>query len=292
MDGVSTVLTGWSFLESPRWRDGRLWASDFYTGTVLSARADGTDVRVEAEVPAQPSGLGWLPDGRLLVVAMREHRILRREPDGTLAVHADLAAHCGGLLNDMLVDDAGRAWVGDFGFDLMRAAPVRTTNLVRVDPDGTATVVAEDLHFPNGMVLIDGTLVVAETLGNRISAFDVRPDGSLSDRRDWAVLGAVPTATDARAVLGQVVVAPDGLVADAEGAVWAADAMGVRAVRVREGVGIVDEVLVDTGCYACTLGGEDGRTLFLATAPDYDERERRDTRGSRMLAVRVGVGAR
>lgn len=285
-----TVLSDMSFLEGPRWRDGRLWASDFYTHRVLSCREDGSDLRVEAEVPAQPSGLGWLPDGRLLVVSQRDKRVLRREADGTLAVHADLSAHASGVLNDMLVDAHGRAYVGNFGFDLMGGADVTTADLVRVDPDGATTVVARDLHFPNGVVLLDGVLVVAETLGNRISAFDVGPGGELGPRRDWARFGDPPTATDVPSVLGALVVAPDGMCADREGAVWAADAIGNRAVRVLGGE-IVDQVDAGTGVYACALGGEDGRTLFLCTAPGFAEHERRDTREGRMLAVRVEVPA-
>ncbi len=287
---VLTVLQDLSFLEGPRWRDGRLWTSDFYTHQVLSCREDGSDLRVEAEVPAQPSGLGWLPDGRLLVVSQRDHRVLRREPDGALVTHADLSAHATGVLNDMLVDAQGRAYVGNFGFDLMGGGELRTAALVRVDPDGSAAVVARDLYFPNGMALVDGVLVVAETLGNRISAFDVGPDGGLGARRDHARFGDPPTATDVPGVLGSLVVAPDGMCADRDGAVWAADAIGNRAVRVRGGE-IVDTVDAGTGVYACALGGEDGRTLFLCTAPGFAEHERRDTREARMLATRVEVPA-
>ena len=289
MAELSTVLSDYSYFEGPRWHDGRVWVSDFYTFQVLSARADGSDVRVEAEVPGQPSGLGWLPDGRLLIVSMRDHLLLRREQDGTLAVHADLSAHAKGHLNDMVVDGRGRAWVGSFGFDLMGGGELRTAPLVRVDPDGGTTVVAEDLYFPNGAVIIEETLVVAETLGNRVSAFDLRPDGSLSARRDWARFGPVPAGKGVDEVLGQLVVAPDGIAADAEGAIWAADAGGGRAVRIREGEGIVDEVAAGTGCFACVLGGEDGHTLFLCTAPSFAEHERRDTRDARLLATRVDV---
>ena len=285
-----TVLSDQSFLEAPRWRDGRLWTSDFYTHRVLSCREDGSDLRVEAEVPAQPSGLGWLPDGRLLVVSQRDHRVLRREPDGTLTVHADLSAHATGVLNDMLVDAEGRAYVGNFGFDLMGGGEPATADRVRVDPDGRPTVVARDLHFPNGMALVDGWLIVAETLGNRISAFDVDPDGGLGPRRDHARFGEPPAVTDVPGVLAALAVAPDGICADAEGGVWAADALGNRAVRVLGGE-IVDVVDAGTGVYACALGGEDGRTLFLCTAPSFAEHERRDTREARMLSTRVEVPA-
>lgn len=285
---LTVVLDKLSFLEGPRWRDGRLWLSDFYTHQVLSAAADGSDLRVEAEVPTQPSGLGWLPDGRLLIVSMRDGRVLRREVSGELVTHADLSAHTTGPLNDMVVDAAGNAYVGNFGFDLMSGADLSPANLVRIDPDGNTAVVAEGLNFPNGAVIIDGVLVVAETFGNRISAFDIAADGTLGPRRDWARFGDVPTATVVAEALGTLVVAPDGICADAEGGVWAADAVGNRAVRVVGGE-IVAEITAGTGVYACVLGGDDGRTLYLCTAPGFGEHERRDTREARLLAARVDV---
>ncbi|MDT7577972.1 MAG: hypothetical protein QOH17_4305, partial [Pseudonocardiales bacterium] len=150
---IVTVVSDLSYAECPRWHDDRIWFVDFYTYRVLSAEADGSDLRVEAEVPEQPSGLGWLPDGRLLVVSMRDARILRREPDGTLVTHADLSPHVTGHPNDMVVDGEGRAFVGNFGFDLMNGAPVAPANLVRVDPDGAVTTVADDMWFANGSVI-------------------------------------------------------------------------------------------------------------------------------------------
>ncbi|MHA6794960.1 SMP-30/gluconolactonase/LRE family protein [Pseudonocardia bannensis] len=292
MSELSVVLEKYSFLEGPRWRDGRLWVSDFYTHQVVSARADGSDVRVEAEVPAQPSGLGWLPDGRLLIVSMRDHKLLRRENDGSLVEHADLSAHAGGILNDMVVDDQGRAYVGNFGFDLMNGAAMRNAPLVRVDPDGSTTVVAEDLVFPNGSVIIGNTLVVAESFGHRLSAFDIGADGGLSNRRDWASFGPVPQTDDINEALPQLTIAPDGIALDAEGAIWAADALGNRVVRIREGGEIAQEISTgETGCFACVLGGDDGRTLYLCTAPGFAEHERRDTREAKLLAVRVDVPA-
>lgn len=288
---IGVVLEKYSFFEGPRWREGRLWVSDFYTHRVLSALADGSDVRVEAEVPGQPSGLGWLPDGRLLVVSMKDQLLLRREESGALVTHADLASFSTGHLNDVVVDAQGRAYVGNFGFDLMSGGAVGTASLVRVDPDGAVTVVAPDLHFPNGAVVIGDALVVAETMGNRISAFDIAPDGALGPRRDWARFGPTPESTDLTEVLGSLVVAPDGICVDAEGAVWAADALGNRAVRLREGGEIVDVVEAGTGVFACALGGDDGRTLFLCAAPGFAEHERRDTREATVLAVRVDVPA-
>lgn len=286
---MAVVLEGYSFLEAPRWREGRLWVSDFYTHHVLSADADGRDVRVEAEVAGQPSGLGWLPDGRLLVVSMRDRRVLRREPSGELVTHADLCGFGAGPLNDMVVDSAGRAYVGLVGLDHVTGSAV-CTPLVRVDPDGSATVAAEDLHLPNGAVVLGDELVVAESFGNRISAFAIGAGGRLGARRDWARFGDPPASTAVGDVLGSLAVAPDGICLDAEGAVWAADALGDRVLRVRDGGEVVDEVPTGgTGVYACVLGGADGRTLYLCTAPGSAEHERRDTREAKLLAVRVDV---
>ena len=288
--GVSTILTGMSYLECPRWHDGRLWVVDFYTHRVMSMTEAGDDVRVEAEVPAQPSGLGWLPDGRLLVVSMRDAKLMRREPDGTLVVHADLSSHVTGHPNDMVVDDQGRAFVGNFGFDLMNGGSIAPTVLLRVDPDGTVTVVADDLWFPNGSVITDdGVLIVDETLGNRLSAFDVVADGSLTNRRVWAQFGELPSGRDLGAVIGEFAVAPDGCCLDAEGCVWAADAVHGRVVRIREGGQIVDEVYPGAGVFACMLGGADGRTLFMCCAPDFDEHARSAAREAELRVVRVEV---
>ena len=160
-----------------------------------------------------------------------------------------------------------------------------------MDPDGSAQRAAVGMHFPNGAVVIGDELVVAETLANRISAFPLGPDGTLGERRDWARFGEVPTGDGFDAVMGSLVVAPDGICADAEGAVWLADALGGRVLRVREGGEIVQEVSPGTGVFACALGGDDGRTLFLCAAPSFMEHERRDTREARLLAVRVDVPA-
>lgn len=287
---VAVVLDGFTFLECPRWHEGRIWVADFYSHRVVSANADGSDVRIEAEVPNQPSGLGWLADGRLLVVSMRDRKLLVRDSAGALSVHADLAPFVTGHPNDMVVDATGRAFVGNFGFDLMAGAPVTGASLVRVDPDGTAGVVAEGMMFPNGSVITpDGVLIVAETFGSRLAAFDVAPDGSLSNRRAWAAFGDAPTTTDLGEALGQLTVAPDGMCLDAEGAIWVADALHGRVIRVREGGEIVDEVQTDSGVFACMLGGHAGTTLYICSAPDFDEHARAATPEAKLLAVEVDV---
>lgn len=287
-----TIVEGMTYTESPRWHGDRIWFSDFFTNRVHSATADGDDLRVEAEVPHQPSGLGWLPDGRLLIVSMRDQTILRAEPDGTLAVHADLSSFTDTYLNDMAVDAAGRAYVGDFGFDLFAGAPFEVADLFRVDPDGSVTVVANDMRFANGTVITDdGTLLVNETLGNRITAFDIEGDGSLTNRRSWVEFGPEPTARDLMELFGQVRIAADGGCRDAEGAMWVADALGSRAVRVLPDGTIDQEISPGIGIYACMLGGADGRTLFLCacSVPDFDESARAEARDGRILAVDVAV---
>lgn len=250
---LETLLDGLTFPEAPRWHDGRLWFSDFYTQRVLTVTPDGT-VETILEVPQRPSGLGWTPDGALLVVSMLDRRLLRVE-HGVARVLADLSTVATGPCNDMVVDGQGRAYVGNFGYDRHKGEPPRTTCLARVDPDGRVTRAAEDLFFPNGTVITpDGrTMIVGETQGHRLTAFDVAPDGTLSNRRVWAQLA------DA--------VFPDGICLDAEGAIWVSDARGLSLLRVREG-GKIDGT-VSTGsryAFACMLGGADRRTLFVCTS--------------------------
>ncbi len=287
---AATIIGGFSYLESPRWHEERIWFSDFYTHRVLSAREDGSDLRTEAHVPGQPSGLGWLPDGRLLIVSMRDRTLLRREPDGTLVTHADLSRHATGHLNDMAVDAQGRVYVGNFGFDLMGGAPVEPAALHRVDPDGTVTEVAADLWFPNGSVITgSGELLVNETFGNRVTAFELTTDGRLVNRRTWAEFAPLPTQRELGEVFPQLTVAPDGCCLDAEGALWIADANGGRLLRVTEGGHIVDEVHPGTPVFACALGGSDGKTLFACAAPDFDEAARTAAREASLIAVQVTV---
>jgi len=253
------ALRGIYFGEGPRWHEGRLWFSDFYGHCVRALDPDG-DVDVVLRMDGQPSGLGWLPDGRLLVVSMIDHLVLRQEANGALAVHPDVSAVSRHRSNDMLVDALGGAYVGNFGFDneawsATDRAPV-PTSLCWIAPGGAVTAVATDLLFPNGMALTpDGrTLIVAETFGARLTAFDVAADGGLSGRRIWADLAGTG-------------VYPDGICLDADGSVWAAAAAQPRCVLVREGGEIAAEARFSQLAYACALGDPDRRTLYALTAP-------------------------
>ena len=274
MPKFETLIGGLSFTECPRWHDGRLYFSDFYTQRVLAVTLDGP-VETIAKVPGRPSGLGFLPDGRMLIVSMLDRKIMRRELDSSLVEHADLSSLAPWHLNDMLVDTRGRAWVGNFGFDLMGGAKVTTTNLISVDRDGCAKVAAVGLGFPNGMALTpDGsTLIVAETTMNRLSAFDVA-SGRQGARWTRAAFGDPPTSDVFAELLTQVDVAPDGICLDAEGAIWVADAKEGRLIRVAEGGDILEELKTDgMGVFACMLGGDNGRTLFACVAPSFIEAE-------------------
>ena len=274
MAALETWLDGFAFLEGPRWHEGRLWVSDMHQHVVLAIDPAGAIEEI-ARVDQQPSGLGWLPDGRLLVVSMVDRKVLRQEPGG-LVEHADLSDlapfHC----NDMVVDGHGRAYVGNFGFDLDAQEERRTTTLSLVYPDGRAENVADDLSFPNGCVVTpDGsTLIVGESFGARLTAFDIDPEGRLSGRRVFAQLeGAVP----------------DGICLDAEGAVWVASPVSNEFLRVREGGEIAQRVGTDQMAIACMLGGEDGQTLFALTSKTTAPEEALALRSARVERLPVDV---
>jgi len=250
---MDIIADGLSFPEGPRWHDGRLYYSDFYRHVVTAVGEDG-EMEIVAEVPNQPSGLGWLPDGRMLIVSMIDRKLLRREADGSLALHADLADiatfHC----NDMVVDAEGRAYVGNFGFDTHGDdVEPQPANLALVHPDGRAEVAASGLEFPNGTVITpDGkTLIIGESRGRKLTAFDIAGDGALANRRVWADLSPH---------------VPDGICLDAEGAIWVADPRGNCVIRVREGGEVTDTIEVGRGAFACMLGGANGTRLFVCTA--------------------------
>jgi sugar lactone lactonase YvrE len=273
----ATLATEGAFFEAPRWHDGRWYVSDFYRYRVIAVAPDG-DVEVIAEVPGQPSGLGWLPDGDLLIVSMNDRLILRRSSDGKLTTHADLSHIAVGALNDMVVDAWGRAYAGDFGFDLYAGDPLEGASLVRVDPDGSTALAAADLCFPNGSVLSpDGrTLIVGETFAGRYTAFDVREDGELEGRRVWGQVGEAPPNGLLGDMEAALKFAPDGCAQDAEGRIWAADLVGGRCLLLGEGGTVEDQLEAPEGLefFACAMGGEDGRTLLLAAAPDYHKDKR------------------
>ena len=271
MESATLLIDGFTLTEAPRWHGGRIWFSDLYNHRVCSATESGTDLRVEAEVEGIPVGLGWLPDDRLLVVITDLQRIMRRELDGSMVQHADLSRHAVGFANDIAVTEDGTAYVGCFGFDLYVEEPVKPGPLMRITPDGEVTVVGDGLYFANGPTIIDGkTLVIAESFANRLSAFDILEGGKLSERRDWATFGPVPTSTDLKERYEELVIAADGIsVVDAEGAIWVADFTKTLASRVMPGGEIAQQVSTgDLNCFAAALGGADGRTLFLCAAPD------------------------
>lgn len=291
MHSLRLLHDGGRFFESPRWHDGAWWASDFYDHRVLRLDGEGRSTTV-CEVEGRPSGLDWLPEGDLLVVSMADHRLLRLR-DGRLTVHADLAAFCRSPLNDLVVDEFGHAFTADFGFDLMAGADPEPTSLLRVDPDGRVRVVADDMLFPNGAVITrDGRhLIVGETVGCRYSAFDLDAGGVLTGRRVWAQLAPTPPLGSYAETLAGVLVAPDGCCLDADGAIWAADAVGSRVLRVQEGGAIVEEIATPDGfgAFACMLGGPDGRTLLVCAAPDFAEARRRAAREAVLFVAEVDV---
>ncbi len=271
----ATLLEGLAFAEAPRWHQGELWFSDFYTLEVARVDAHGTK-HVVVTVPGRPSGLGWLPDGRLLVVSMLDRQLLRLDPQG-LVVHADLSALAAHDCNDMVVDARGNAYVGNFGFDFSARAPLQPTVLIHVPPQGgQARAVADDLYFPNGSVITpDGrTLVVAETMGERLTAFDMAADGSLGQRRVWAPLPGL---------------VPDGICQDADGAIWAAMPRTREFVRVREGGEITDRIACDDQAIACVLGGATGHTLYLLSGHVGSQERALSARSARIATTTVAV---
>jgi sugar lactone lactonase YvrE len=246
------ILTeGLNFPEGPRWHNSRLWFSDMNANKVMTVDLHG-HTEIIVRMPGPCSGLGWLPDGRLLIVSMTDRRLMRLDPDGlkTVADLKDLATyHC----NDMVVDDKGRAYIGNFGFDLFNDPEPVEAEIILVTPDGKARVAADDLLFPNGTVITpDGKqLIVGETYGSYLTAFDILPDGMLTGRRNWATLkGAVP----------------DGICLDADGGIWVASPISHEVIRVLEGGAVTHRIKVETQAYACMLGGPDRRTLFIATS--------------------------
>ena len=267
---------GLAFGEAPRWYGGKLWFSDMHSRKVMTIDLSGK-VETIVEAPDRTSGLGWTPDGRLLVVAMKKRSLLRLD-SSRLACVADIKALASGDCNDMVVDALGRAYIGNFGLNTdLSVNKVGPGEIVMVNPDGKTCIVADNLNFPNGSVITtDGrTLIVAETFGHCLTAFDIQPDGLLTNQRVWAVLDKG--------------FFPDGICLDAEGAVWVANAGGPAVFRVKEGGEVMQRVETYAHAYACMLGGEDRRTLFIMTAEDNEVAICRQKRNGCIEIVRVDV---
>ncbi|HWD97120.1 MAG TPA: SMP-30/gluconolactonase/LRE family protein [Acidimicrobiales bacterium] len=280
------VREGLSFGEAPRWHDERLWYSDFFRHAIFSIDEEGRDERLELMVPAQPSGLGWLPDGDLLYVSMTDQRVMRRH-QGESSLFSDISPYCEFWANDMAVSPSGFAYVGNFGFDLdvmlrdigpagMMVTPPPTTNLVVLDATGSAIQVVPDMAFPNGAVLTpDGlTLIVGETMAYRLTAFDVTADGTLANRRIWAQMDVVAT---------------DGMCLDAEGQIWLANALTNQCLRVKEGGEITAIAETSQHAFACMLGGRDRDRLFVMTAPTSNRFKIASVTDAKIEAVDVAV---
>jgi sugar lactone lactonase YvrE len=249
---AQVLMTGLTFGESPRWHEGRLWFANWGAQEIIALDLAGKSEVMLKPPTTIPFSIDWLPDGRLLIVSGREGLLLRREPDGALATHADLRA-IAKLWNEIVVDGRGNTYVNGGDFDLMAGEAFTPGVIALVGADGSVRQVAEGIAFPNGMAVTpdNATLIVAESYGRRLTAFDIAADGGLANRRVWAELGDG---------------IPDGICIDAEGAVWYADVPNKRCVRVREGGEVQQVVDFDRGCFACMLGGSDRRDLFVLAA--------------------------
>jgi sugar lactone lactonase YvrE len=277
---METLVGGRAFLEGPRWRDGALYVSDMHGHEVLRVTMDGS-VEVLAALDAAPSGLGWLPDGSMLIVSMDDRKLLRRDADGALREHADASTVAPHEINDMVVDAHGHAFVSQFGYDFHGGGKMVSAPVLRVDPDGSVHEVTDGLRMANGMVITaDGaTLVVAESAGRRLLAFDLDGEATLSNQRIWADL---PDGDY-----------PDGICIDAEDGVWVAGPASDRFTRVREGGEVTDVVPVPgRHAIACAIGGDDGHTLFCCTSPTHGQPDAsRAERGARVETITVSVPA-
>ncbi|WP_226553870.1 SMP-30/gluconolactonase/LRE family protein [Celeribacter naphthalenivorans] len=268
------VADGFRFLEAPKWRDGKLWVSDVFGETIYAVTEDG-GIAHRHKLDDRPAGLGFLEDGSLIAVSMVDRKLLQIK-DGDVSHYSDLSNHATGPLNDFAVDDQDRIYLGNFGYDAWAGAEAVPAHLHRIDPDGTIVEIADQMEFPNGSVIInDGkTLIVNETWVGRITAFDLSADGTLSNRRVFADMGERQ---------------PDGLCADAEGAIWIASYNTGEVLRVLDGGEITDRIAFDGAAISCTLGGKDGRTLFMTTYLGTDEEIGEGKEKSAIFSVRVAV---
>ena len=268
------LVDGVDFGEGPRWHAGRLWYSDFFQRAIYSVGVDG-DRRVEhGDLPDRPSGLGWMPDGSLLVVFMTRRMLMRVDGDGTFKVHADLDRVAEWHCNDMVVAANGDAYVGNFGFDLEAGAAFAPATLALVRSDGTVLPAATDMRFPNGSVITEdgSTLIVGQSFGGDFVAFTIQADGTLTDRREWATVPGT---------------APDGCTLDTAGGIWFSDATGSQVVRVEEGGHVTHRVPTPQPTFACMLGGDDGRTLYALCSPGSHPDQVADTAAGAIHQMRV-----
>jgi len=255
---TNILMDGLTFGEGPRWHEEKFYFSDFYSHKVFSLDMDGNS-KVIVEVPGQPSGLGWMPDGTMLIVSMKDKKLLSFN-NKTLSEVADLSDFAGFHCNDMVVDDQGNAYIGNFGFNTYSGEEIKPANLILVRPGEDPCVAADDLLFPNGTVITpDGkTLIIGETYAARLTAFDINEDATLSNRRVWADFTLDADEGD--------VPVPDGMCLDAEGAIWVASPTTADVIRIKEGGEVLDRISVETNAYACMLGGDDLKTLFICTS--------------------------
>ncbi|MFX1355118.1 MAG: SMP-30/gluconolactonase/LRE family protein [Promethearchaeota archaeon] len=251
---TDVLLKDLKFPEGLRWHDDRLWFSDMEDRKVISVNIKG-EIESTVEVPNRPSGLGWLPDGKLIVVSMEDRKLLQLEM-GVMKEFADLSKLAAYHLNDMVVSNQGRVYVGNFGFDYINNQPFLPAVIIMVTSDGKGKIVAENMSFPNGLVITpdNKTLIIAETLSARLTAFDIKDDGTLINQRLWADLKSIP---------------PDGICLDEEGAIWVAAPGQHGVLRVLEGGTITNIVKVENEAYACMLGGPNLTTLFIATSKSH-----------------------
>jgi sugar lactone lactonase YvrE len=263
---MTILLDNLCFAEGPRWRNGELWFSDMHDHCVCTVTPEGKKTTLLTLQDDEPSGLGWLPNGDLLVVSMRKRQLLRFDGKA-LTVHADLSALASHRCNDMVVDPLGRAYVGNFGFDLHTGEKPRSTVLIRVDPDGSAKIVDDDAFFPNGSVITaDGrTLILAETFARALMAFDIDTSGGLSNKRIWAKLpeGAVP----------------DGICLDSADGIWSASPTTNECVRQIQGGEVTHRIALERGAFACMIGGDH---LYVLTASSSDPKACRTSRDGRI----------
>lgn len=285
-ENLTVLADGYAFTECPHWHEGRLWFVDMHLEQVCAVDEDGT-VETIVNVPGPTGGIGWLPDGRLLVVAMEDRKILRLEASG-LVVHADLSETVSTTLNDLWVDSKGRAYVGETGFNarefLQDPAAVEavstgavaglevpaTSRIFVVEPDGTWSEAASGLRFTNGIIVDEeaGLLFVAETFGGCLSRYEIGPDGSLSNRQ-----------------LLPLEFLPDGIGLDRSGCVWVTDLVNSAVQRIDPQGAFLERIATSQLCLAAAVGGPDGETLYLCTSPTLDLKESLSLRGSRVESV-------